>query len=254
MLFKSKAIVKQTIQLITRNATFVTWLFIISGGLILLSFFNIFLFDKPLNFYLFGMLLKIANIFITLAHNLYNYILPASIIMLSISVILFNNPIYSLLALISVFLGMVLFLISLKVEFLAMIFLIIYIGAISILFLFVIMMFNLKTLEHVAKPKSFYFSTHIYLLLIAPKFYYIVCHNLNKYINEATYFFHERLESIEYEPNNFLIYNFTHQDIWIFGYFLYTGESPLFILLGFILLTAMVGAIVLALSTIEKNY
>lgn len=55
---------------------------------------------------------------------------------------------------------MVLVLLSIKIEFLAMIFLIIYIGAISILFLFVIMMFNLKDLDHISKPKNFYYSVY----------------------------------------------------------------------------------------------
>ncbi len=55
---------------------------------------------------------------------------------------------------------MVLVLLSIKIEFLAMIFLIIYIGAISILFLFVIMMFNLKDLDQVAKPRNFYYSIY----------------------------------------------------------------------------------------------
>jgi NADH-ubiquinone oxidoreductase chain 6 len=62
-------------------------------------------------------------------------------------VITTSNPIYALVCLILVFFSSALFLLSINVNFLAMIYLIIYIGAIAILFLFVIMMFNLRELE-----------------------------------------------------------------------------------------------------------
>jgi NADH:ubiquinone oxidoreductase subunit 6 (subunit J) len=58
-----------------------------------------------------------------------------------------SNPVYALICLILVFFSTALFLLSIKVNFLAMIYLIIYIGAIAILFLFVIMMFNLRELK-----------------------------------------------------------------------------------------------------------
>ena len=87
-------------------------------------------------------------------------VVPAALLFLSVSVILFNNPIYSLISLILVFFNMFIVLLSIKVEFLAMIFLIIYIGAISILFLFVIMMFNLKDLHRIKKPETFYYSIY----------------------------------------------------------------------------------------------
>jgi NADH:ubiquinone oxidoreductase subunit 6 (subunit J) len=75
------------------------------------------------------------------------YFLPTAIVFLSILVITFSNPVYSLICLILVFFNAALFLLSINVNFLAMIYLIIYIGAIAILFLFVIMMFNLRELK-----------------------------------------------------------------------------------------------------------
>jgi hypothetical protein len=78
---------------------------------------------------------------------IYKYLLPASTITFSVLVIALSNPIYALLCLIVVFTNMVLLLLSVKVEFLAMLYLIIYLGAIAILFLFVIMMFNFKELQ-----------------------------------------------------------------------------------------------------------
>jgi len=90
-----------------------------------------------------------------LYYTFYYIILPILPILLSIAVILANNPIFSLFFLITLFFSSVLLLFSLKIEFLAMIYLIIYIGAISILFLFVIMIFNLKQLQR--KKNTFFF-------------------------------------------------------------------------------------------------
>lgn len=67
---------------------------------------------------------------------------------LSVAIIFMSNPIYSLLVLICIFLYSAFLLLSLHIQFIALIYIIIYIGAIAILFLFVLMMFNLKQLTH----------------------------------------------------------------------------------------------------------
>ncbi len=73
--------------------------------------------------------------------------MPTTILVLSVLVITLANPVYALVCLIVVFFSTALFLLSINVNFLALIYLIIYIGAIAILFLFVIMMFNLRELQ-----------------------------------------------------------------------------------------------------------
>jgi len=218
--------------------------FILLGSLLLILIFKFL--AVPFSHIMFGFLIAICDFILFMLNITYNYILPSCLILLSIAVILFNNPIYSLLALISVFFTMVIFLISIKVEFLAMIFLIIYIGAISILFLFVIMMFNLKNLNTEPTPTSFYFSTYFYLFLILPKFYFIVCSHIENHINNFQFFIVAR-------PLPCFYLLLERQEIVDFGFYLYTAFSPLFILIGFILLTAMVGAIVLALSTLPQK-
>jgi NADH:ubiquinone oxidoreductase subunit 6 (subunit J) len=54
---------------------------------------------------------------------------------------------------------------------------------------------------------------------------------------------------------NSLQYFLTYQsaDVLLFGTLLYTYYSYLFLVAAFILLTAMLGSIVLALTTTEKN-
>jgi len=71
-------------------------------------------------------------------------LLTLLIIQSSLLVIKSTNPIYSIFNLILVFIGVTLILLILGIDFIAMLFLIIYIGAISVLFLFIVMMLNLK--------------------------------------------------------------------------------------------------------------
>jgi len=65
----------------------------------------------------------------------------------SVMVIVSKNPIHSILYLILVFCNVTFVLIILGVEFIAITFLIVYVGAIAVLFLFVVMMLNIKILE-----------------------------------------------------------------------------------------------------------
>ena len=62
-------------------------------------------------------------------------------------VIISKNPLHSIIFLILVFCNIVFILLLQEIEFLSMAFLIIYIGAIAILFLFVIYMLNIKIIE-----------------------------------------------------------------------------------------------------------
>jgi NADH-quinone oxidoreductase subunit J len=58
--------------------------------------------------------------------------------------ILLKNPVHSLFSLLISIISSICVLLLIKVEFLAYVFLIVYVGAIAILFLFVIMMLNIK--------------------------------------------------------------------------------------------------------------
>jgi len=86
--------------------------------------------------------------FVSLFTLLWDFIVyigvAALIVGLASGVIFSQNPIRSLFCLIGVFMSAIFLLLSVRVEFLSMIFLIVYIGAIAILFLFVIMLLNLK--------------------------------------------------------------------------------------------------------------
>jgi len=65
----------------------------------------------------------------------------------AISVILSKNPVYSVLSLIACFFNATSLLFILGIEFVPVSFIVIYVGAIAVLFLFVLMMLNLKASE-----------------------------------------------------------------------------------------------------------
>lgn len=79
--------------------------------------------------------------------NILYSIIGISIISASLMVISVKNPVHSVFYLILVYINATILLIMWKVEFIAMILLIVYVGAIAILFLFVVMMLNIKIVE-----------------------------------------------------------------------------------------------------------
>jgi len=78
---------------------------------------------------------------------IFEYIILLCVLFSGINVLFVRNPVQSLLWLIFSFLLMILEFIILGAEFVALLFLMIYIGAIAVLFLFVIMMLNIKIIE-----------------------------------------------------------------------------------------------------------
>ena len=80
-------------------------------------------------------------------HTILFYLFASITLISSIMVIVAKNPIHSVISLILVFTNVTGLLILLKIEFIAMMFIIIYVGAIAVLFLFVVMMLNIKLNE-----------------------------------------------------------------------------------------------------------
>jgi NADH-ubiquinone oxidoreductase chain 6 len=80
-------------------------------------------------------------------HNFLLDVLAFAALFSGILVITSKNPVISVLFLISVFLNVAGYLVLLGVAYLGLTYLIVYVGAIAILFLFVIMMLNLRLVE-----------------------------------------------------------------------------------------------------------
>jgi len=87
-----------------------------------------------------------------LAHSLFFYFFSTIAVFSAIMVTVSRNTVYSVFFLILVFVSVSILFIMIGAEFLGMIMLIVYVGAVAVLFLFVVMMLNVT--ENLAKPTS----------------------------------------------------------------------------------------------------
>ena len=186
---------------------------------------------------------KFINIFIDISWDeVFNivYILFFFIIVISsMGVLLSKNPIHSVFFLIIVFLHVSFLLLLLHVEFLAFLIFIVYLGAIAVLFLFVIMMFNihiLETRDNIIR----YIPLVISIFLIIIEISYItdwINFNWNILSFQDFFYIHKNWYNLLFSKDNIVIISI------IYNYYLYS-----FIIASLILLVAMIGAIMLTLN------
>lgn len=161
------------------------------------------------------------------------------ILFFSVLVIISKNPVHSILALVLLFFNAAGLLILLGVEFLGMLFLIVYIGAIAVLFLFVVMMLNIKT-----TTINFLMFDYFLLLLFNLIFFVFCTLNINvNFLNLDGLFYNFYFNPIVLWHLNVKLFD----NIFVLGYVLYTFYFYLFLLCGIILLISMLGAISLTL-------
>ena len=169
-----------------------------------------------------------------IAHSIFFYFFSFIAVLSAIMVTVSKNTVHSVFFLILDFISISCLFIMIGAEFLGMIMLIVYVGAVAVLFLFVVMMLN------VSQQKNQWFtssttSSHIPIGLIVSLIIFfeliIVIGGWNYKPNILNY---ESIEILENTSN-------THS----LGYVLYTDYIHLFQISGMILLVAMIGAIVL---------
>ncbi len=162
-----------------------------------------------------------------------------SIVMLltAFMVISTNNPIYSIFFLILMFAWLALILLNLGIEFLAMLLLIVYIGAIAVLFLFVVMLLNIRIVELNQNIIKFWWLAFLLALTFI----------LN--ITMALMFTDLNVASIsDYNVVSWIQMLEGLNNIGILGQLIYTYYSYMLFLAALILLVAMIGAIVLTMN------
>ena len=169
-----------------------------------------------------------------IAHSIFFYTFSIIAVISAIMVTVSKNTVHSVFFLILDFISISCLFIMIGAEFLGMIMLIVYVGAVAVLFLFVVMMLN------VAQQKNQWFASeassgHIPVGLIISV---IIFFELIIVIGGWKY--KPDLFDINNSLNNFSISN-THS----LGQILYTDYIHVFQLSGMILLVAMIGAIVL---------
>ena len=163
-------------------------------------------------------------------------IVSITIITSSLLVIISKNPIHSVLFLILVFFNTsILFLFS-NAEFLAMVVLIVYIGAVAVLFLFVIMMLDIN-ITKLRQTFLNYLPIGLFVgFIILLELFYVVSQSKLNFAQTS---------SIDNNISDQILDNTK-----IIGNILYTDYFLLFQISGIILLVAMIGAIFL---TIRKR-
>jgi NADH-quinone oxidoreductase subunit J len=156
-----------------------------------------------------------------------------------------TNPIHSILLLIAVFaLGSIL-LLMLNVEFFGVIFLIVYIGAIAVLFLFIVMMLDIKVVNVSQKIKDFFSYRNILTAVTL----IILLTLTNDDIIDLNYFnsIDNTVKGLdEYTDYSKILKHQSH--LQVLGIALYKDYIIPFLLCGFILFIAMVGAIIVTLE------
>ncbi len=202
-------------------------------------------------------------------------ILSLAAILSGILVIISKNPIVSVLFLISLFLSIASYLMILGLNFIGLSYLLVYVGAVSILFLFILMLINVRISELLSNTSnsiplaifiiiSFNYPVHQILPYSIASFnsYTIDLNTLNNALyNNFNYYF-EKLFNINITQIDKGEISFVTSKTWdgnlsetshitSIGNIMYTSYSIWLILTSIILLLAMVGAIVITIK--QKN-
>jgi len=140
-----------------------------------------------------------------------------------------SSPVHSVLHMIIGFCNGSILLFFLGVEFLSLIFIIIYVGAIAILFLFVIMMLDIKSTKMLVNFYDNFLFLFIYFCLFI---FILVFFNLQ-------FFFNEEVSLFLYDPS---------VEIRTIGQLVYNYYNVNFLIAGLILLISIVGPVSLTLN------
>ncbi len=168
-----------------------------------------------------------------MAHAIFFYVFSTIAIISAIMVTVSKNTVHSVFFLILDFISISCLFIMIGAEFLGMIMLIVYVGAVAVLFLFVVMMLNIN--EVIVKEGFLrYFPLGLILISIFLTELIVVFKDIDLFGASESGINIESLVSLGNENTKSL------------GLFLYTDFFIIFQISGFLLLVAMIGAIVLA--------
>jgi NADH-quinone oxidoreductase subunit J len=183
-----------------------------------------------------------------------HFILNFTLVTSTLLVLTSDNPVHSVLFLIAIFCNASAILLLFKLEFLALVFIMIYVGAIAVLFLFVVMMLNLKTSE-----KSGLFSFYTFLVFFTSFGLYTLIYTRveQSFFGFKDPFYFDFVDETQFGS---IIFHYNKNldhlnNVDVLGQVLYNYFTPCFLMAGLVLLIAMVGAIVLTLnfSSDRKN-
>jgi len=176
-----------------------------------------------------------------LAHSLFFYFFSTIAVFASIMVTVSRNTVYSVFFLILVFISISILFIMIGAEFLGMIMLIVYVGAVAVLFLFVVMMLNI-TEQLTKRPSRKGLINNISVGSIVGVIIFL---ELLVVVGGWKY-------KGTFVPLSAINLNLDISYTLALGNILYTDYIHLFQISGMILLVAMIGAITLTFSKREN--
>ena len=210
------------------------------------------------------------------------FVLSLTCIFLGISIIITKNPILSVLFLIALFFSVSLYLMLIGLYFMGLSYLLVYVGAISILFLFILMLINVRISELLTEGKNsiplaiiavlaFNFSVNRALpysvsaldiisnnilsinRFIQSKIFSDETINVNKTVLNYTVDWVNPLEIANVKSKSWDTILVENTHITSIGNILYTSLFILLIVTSLILLLAMVGTIVITIKKSKQN-
>ena len=170
-------------------------------------------------------------------------------ILCSFLVVSSKNPALSALFLILTFFNFSSLLFLLRLEFLSISFIVIYVGAVAILFLFVIMLLNAKLADLLEHRAEYVFLALILAVLFVLEVIFFIRAEFSPSISSSTSHFKllSDFACTSSTTSSFFLWQHLDSNARYLGLVLFTEYSNYFIISGFVLLIAMVGAIVLTL-------
>tara|TARA_B100001250_G_scaffold39411_1_gene31369 strand:+ start:422 stop:1054 length:633 start_codon:yes stop_codon:yes gene_type:complete len=176
-----------------------------------------------------------------LFHSIFFYFFSFVAVSSAMLVILSRNTVYSVLFLILVFISISILFIMIGAEFLGMIILIVYVGAVAVLFLFVVMMLNVSQ-QKIKENTTKGFINNVSVAAVVGVIIF-----LELLIVISGWKYKDTFNPLLSHKLNNSISN-THE----LGNIIYTDYIHLFQISGIILLIAMIGAITLTFSKREN--
>ena len=176
-----------------------------------------------------------------LAHSLFFYFFSSIAVLAAIMVVVSKNTVYSVFFLILDFVSISILFIMIGAEFIGMIMLIVYVGAVAVLFLFVVMMLNVT--EQIKKkiPRKGILNNFSVGLLIGIIIFLELLVVIGGWSYKGTFI-----------PLAEVNLNLSLSNTHALGNILYTKYIYLFQIAGMILLVAMIGAITLTFKKREN--
>nr|YP_010394699.1 NADH dehydrogenase subunit 6 [Phytophthora rubi]DAZ89136.1 TPA_asm: NADH dehydrogenase subunit 6 [Phytophthora rubi] len=193
----------------------------------------------------------------------------------AIFVIYSTNTIYSTFFLILVFTNSTGLLLISEVEFLSIMLIIIYVGAITVLFLFVIMMLDVNVLIDKNKINNnfgylpiiflisfiFFLETFVMFSKVFTSYYHLINNSFFNQEVHTLFFFHDSMKGtfeifvdVKLFLKNFINQLDTITNIETIGQILYSYYAFFFLAAGIILLIALIGAVILTKKEKKKNF